>query len=89
MKINRPKIAHPDTLLPGMQGAFLTSPFLNDDVNHLYTPRVQKYISMYHLDIGSTTSTLEILDALTTTRKSQWSPSRNWSFQKLCGHFIR
>ena len=46
MKINRPKIAHPDTLLPGMQGAFLTSPFLNDDVNHLYTPRVQKYISM-------------------------------------------
>ena len=84
MKINRPKIAHPDTLLPGMQGAFLTSPFLNDDVNHLYTPRVQKRSTYL-----CTTSTLEILDALTTTRKSQWLPSRNWSFQKLCGHFIR
>lgn len=53
MRINRPMVVHPDTLLPGMQGAFLAAPFLNDGANHLYTPRVQKYISMYHLNIGN------------------------------------
>ena len=51
MKINRPKIAHPDTLLPGMQGAFLTSPFLNDDVNHTLhskSPEVHIYVPPRH-----------------------------------------
>ncbi len=53
MNIHQLQLIHPDELLPGLQGAFLTTPFLNRDINRLYTPRVRKYISMYHLDVGN------------------------------------
>jgi len=47
------KFCHPDTLLPGLQGMIMANTFLDKELNKQRTKRVQKYVSMYHLDVGN------------------------------------
>lgn len=86
MKTNKPLIVHPDNLLPGLQGAFLTSPFLNNEVNQLYTPRVQGYISMYHLNVGNPGCTDNDEEIPLIQKPKSFVPQSVWPFHQVKSH---
>lgn len=80
---------HPDSLLPGLQGSILTSPFLDKDINRFYTPRVQKYISMYHLDIGDPGYSDNDEEIPVVAKPSIYVPDIVWPFHQIKRHLTQ
>jgi hypothetical protein len=77
---------HPDNILPGLQGSYLTAPFLDRNITRFLTPRVQKYISMYHLDIGLPGETDNDEEIPVIKKPKLVIPGTVWPFHQVKDH---
>ena len=77
---------HPDRLLPGLDRFVLSNTFLDKELNKSRTPRIQKMIRLYHLDVGNPgfCDSKEEMPFLQMPRLV--FPERTWHFDKVRNH---
>ena len=73
-------LCHPDSILPGLQGMVMANTFLDKELNKKRTVRVQKYISMYHLDIGNPSFADNEEEIPCIQRPRVFIPEHTWPF---------